>query len=117
MQLPKKINEYKANIELLEKKKSRLVLLIPAEEKLSGNCNGPFDGNEGMSNIKEGDDHVQKNVEVVNALEYMRKGCSMLKYGRYGYPHFRYFELSMNCEEFTWYSPKQRTRNNKNFIS
>jgi len=47
-------------------------------------------------------DHTK--YEQVNAMEFMRTGSAMLKYGRFGYPHFRQFELSENGQFLMWYS-------------
>jgi hypothetical protein len=32
----------------------------------------------------------------IDVLKFMRKGCPLLKFGSYGYPHFRQFQLSCN---------------------
>ena len=44
----------------------------------------------------------------MNAIEWMKKGSSMLKYGRFGYPHFRHFELSQDSHHLIWYSSSKK---------
>ena len=46
----------------------------------------------------------QKEMETVDAMEFMKKGSAMLKYGRFGSPHFRHFELSHDGQHLMWYS-------------
>lgn len=40
----------------------------------------------------------------VDVLKFMRKGCPLLKFGSYGYPHFRQFQLSTDNKKLVWFS-------------
>jgi len=40
----------------------------------------------------------------VDVLKFMRKGCPLLKFGSYGYPHFRHFQISTDNKKLMWYS-------------
>jgi len=42
-----------------------------------------------------------------NALLEMRRGTSMLKHGKYGFPHFRRFQISEDHQRFQWYSRRK----------
>merc|ERR1719233_1845181 len=42
-----------------------------------------------------------------NALLEMRRGTSMLKHGKYGFPHFRRFQISKDHQRFQWYSRRK----------
>ena len=50
----------------------------------------------------------KKEYEIIDAIAWMKKGSSMLKYGRFGYPHFRHFELSKDGEALVWYSSSKK---------
>lgn len=41
---------------------------------------------------------------TINPLIYMKKGAVFLKYGEYGYPHFRQFELTNDNMKIRWFS-------------
>ncbi|GAB5365111.1 hypothetical protein AAMO2058_001028700 [Amorphochlora amoebiformis] len=47
---------------------------------------------------------------VVDALEMMHNGTQFLKYGNYGFPHFRHFHLTMDNKMIQWYSKKKNQR-------
>jgi len=46
----------------------------------------------------------KRAFETIDAMDWMKKGSAMLKYGRFGYPHFRHFELSRDGQFIQWYS-------------
>eukprot|EP01084_Bolivina_argentea_P083482 151135_1 len=46
--------------------------------------------------------------ETVDAIGFMKKGSSMLKYGKRGYPHFRHFELSHDGQYLMWYTSSKK---------
>ncbi len=45
---------------------------------------------------------------VVNALDFIRRGTPFLKYGKRGYPHWRYFQVSEDNRRLEWYSKGKR---------
>lgn len=63
------------------------------------------------SSIKTSDSLIV--AERIDAIEMMRQGTQFLKYGSYGFPHFRHFHLSENNKFIQWYSknkhPKKTT--------
>jgi len=40
----------------------------------------------------------------VDCLPYLKKGTPFLKYGRFGYPHFRQIQLSEDISKILWFS-------------
>ena len=50
----------------------------------------------------------KKEYETINAIAWMKNGSAMLKYGRFGYPHFRHFELSEDGTHLQWYSSSKK---------
>ena len=53
---------------------------------------------------------MQEEVVITptQAVIAMKKGASMLKFGRVGDPHFRTFKLSDDLKTLTWTSPKKK---------
>jgi len=45
---------------------------------------------------------------LVEALSLMLRGATMLKCGRAGQPHFRYFLLLPDMQTLQWTSPKKK---------
>eukprot|EP01083_Nonionella_stella_P091536 255965_1 len=64
----------------------------------------PIDELEGFC---EGGEESKTDSEV-DALAYLKRGCPMLKYGKWGYPHFRHFQISKDCSRLVWYSSGKR---------
>ena len=58
-------------------------------------------------------DAKKKEYETINAIEWMKQGSSMLKYGRFGYPHFRHFELSEDGQSLQWYSSSKKLQKSR----
>jgi len=54
----------------------------------------------------------QRNPRLVSVkmdcLAYMKKGTSFLKYGKFGFPHFRQFQLSPDNRKLVWYSKSKK---------
>ncbi len=48
--------------------------------------------------------------ERVDALEMMHHGTQFLKYGTFGYPHFRHFHLSHDNSAIQWYSKNKKAK-------
>jgi len=46
----------------------------------------------------------------VDCLPYLKKGTPFLKYGRFGYPHFRQIQLSKDNTKILWYSRGKSTK-------
>lgn len=40
----------------------------------------------------------------IDALAFMKHGSSFLKYGRWGTPHYRFFQISKDNHKLIWYS-------------
>jgi len=53
---------------------------------------------------------MQEEVAITptQAVIAMKKGASLLKFGRQGDPHFRTFKLSEDMKTLTWTSPKKK---------
>ena len=43
----------------------------------------------------------------VDAMQQMKEGTSLMKYGKYGKPKYRMFQLSPDHKYLVWYSPKK----------
>jgi len=52
-----------------------------------------------------------------DAVAEMKRGATMLKYGRHGLPHFRRFQLSSDNTKLLWYSQKKRIQDTNITIS
>jgi len=63
----------------------------------------------GLRSIKETDKHRVVS-ERIDALELMKSGTQFLKYGSYGFPHFRHFHLTEDNTALQWYSKKKSSR-------
>jgi alpha-tubulin suppressor-like RCC1 family protein len=50
-------------------------------------------------------------------LDALRDGGALLKFSRYGEPHFRQFTLSSDMTVLNWYSPKKKTKPTSVLIS
>ncbi|PFH35140.1 hypothetical protein BESB_060270 [Besnoitia besnoiti] len=48
--------------------------------------------------------HPLLHIESQKAFERMMQGTNLLKHTRYGYPHLRQFQLSMDRRRLLWYS-------------
>ena len=59
----------------------------------------------------------EKIVEKVNVIEFMKQGSPMLKYGKYGYPHFKYFEVNNELTHLIWYSKHKKLNQTRISIS
>lgn len=101
-----KIRKYESKLKVLREKraafKSQLnprIVTNSANSTVSQSV-PPMDSNRS----KEYKERRESKYEEVNAMEFMRTGSAMLKYGRFGYPHFRQFELSENGQFLVWYS-------------
>jgi hypothetical protein len=46
----------------------------------------------------------------VDVLAYMKKGTPFLKYGTYGYPHFRQFQISDDNSKLMWFSSNKKMK-------
>lgn len=91
-QINKKINNHEKKIARLKKKREKLSKYLTVEQK-------------GKLIIVNDDNGTPTDkTEVKDALAFMLTGSSMLKYGRFGYPHFRHFEVSPDCTRLMWYS-------------
>jgi len=44
----------------------------------------------------------------VDVLEFMHKGCPLLKYGKSGFPHFRHFQLMDDNLTLVWFSGNKK---------
>jgi len=60
---------------------------------------------------------VQSKVYVTNmtvdVLPHMKRGHAFLKYGKYGYPHFRLVQLSHDNLDICWYTKHKRSKDSK----
>ena len=50
-----------------------------------------------------------KTMEV-NILDILKKGMSLLKYGKSGFPHFRQFHISHDNSSILWYSKSKKLK-------
>jgi len=44
----------------------------------------------------------------IDVLKFLKKGCPLLKFGKYGYPHFRQFQLSNDNRKVMWFSSAKK---------
>eukprot|EP01083_Nonionella_stella_P215166 774648_1 len=49
----------------------------------------------------------KKKRPKIDAIDIMKRGAAMLKYGRRGFPHFRRFQISHDLTKLLWYSRKK----------
>jgi len=56
-------------------------------------------------------------VAPAHAIAYMKKGATLLKFGRVGDPHFRTFKLSDDLTKLTWTSPKKKSHESSVLVS
>jgi hypothetical protein len=49
-------------------------------------------------------DSTRVGLTRINALDLMKKGAPFLKYGRFGFPHFREFQLTEDNMRIVWFS-------------
>eukprot|EP01083_Nonionella_stella_P116371 345761_1 len=47
---------------------------------------------------------AKKKRPKIDAIVVMKRGAAMLKYGRRGFPHFRWFQISHDLTKLLWYS-------------
>ena len=57
-----------------------------------------------------------KKRNKVDAIKEMKKGASMLKYGRKGFPHFRRFQISNDLTRLMWYSRKKSLKDTTLYV-
>ena len=56
---------------------------------------------------------VQSKLYVdvdLDVLEFMHRGTAFLKYGKHGYPHFRFFQLSDDNQRLVWFSKSKKMK-------
>jgi len=69
--------------------------------------------NAASKELKKGDKVVTETsdskitAERIDALEIMHVGTQFLKYGNFGFPHFRHFHLTTDNSALQWYSKKK----------
>ena len=92
------IREYQKQLDpkkVWEKKKVRKMVRRISQDEIRENL---------QSDKANASSRKASNREDVDALQFMKDGSSMLKYGRYGFPHFRQFELSQDGHHLLWFS-------------
>lgn len=57
-----------------------------------------------------GDDDTK---EESNVLSTLKEGTTLMKYGRYGKPKYRMFQLSKDHKYLVWFSPKKDAKNTR----
>mmetsp|Transcript_19737 Transcript_19737/g.27383 ORF Transcript_19737/g.27383 Transcript_19737/m.27383 type:complete len:508 (-) Transcript_19737:73-1596(-) len=60
--------------------------------------------------VVEETDEATVTSERIDALEIMHQGTQFLKYGSFGFPHFRHFHLTADNTALQWYSKKKNPR-------
>jgi len=104
-----KIKKYEAKLAVLREKRTAYRAQLDPEEA------APPDAPDAVDQNKTGDDGQppDSRYSQIDAMEFMRSGSAMLKYGRFGYPHFRHFELSEDGRFLLWYSAAKKLKKSR----
>jgi len=101
-----KIKKYEVKLAVLREQRTEYRSQLDPEEA------APPDA---VDQNKTGDDGQPRDSRYsqIDAMEFMRSGSAMLKYGRFGYPHFRHFELSEDGRFLLWYSAAKKLKKSR----